>query len=253
MAAPLPAPAAPAPVLPDPRVRLVMALMLAFSFASVGTVMMLPVLGAGALLVLAVSGADGGLVRTRLRGAGVLALAFVVVLPFLAGDQVLWQLGPLRWHLQGLEAGGLMGGRLLAIVVVTLALLSPVAPFRLVAGARALGVPALMADLALLTLRYLDELRAELARARLARRLRGGTGGWRGLPEQGILLASALIRGQRRAERIWAAMRLRGYGAAGTLPVLPPLAGRDICAMVGVAVGSLALVVLDRALSTGTL
>lgn len=247
--------AAPAPASrpADPRVRLVMAVMLAFSMASVGNVVMVPLLGAVALAVLACSRADAAQVRSRLRGAGVVALALVLVLPFVAGDRVLWQAGALRWHADGLATALVMGARLLAIVTVTLALLVPVAPFRLVAGARALGVPALMADLALLTLRYLDELRAELARAMLARRLRGGKGGWRGLPEYGVLLASALIRGQRRAERVWAAMRLRGYGAAAAMPGLPPLAGRDIWAMVWVACGSVGLVMLDRAISTGAL
>ncbi|MDD7971153.1 energy-coupling factor transporter transmembrane component T family protein [Roseinatronobacter alkalisoli] len=235
------------PVQPDPRARLVMALILAFAFAAVGNVMLLPVLGMVALAVLALSGAAVGVVLRRLRGAGVLALGVVLILPFVTGDQVLWQFGPLRWHAEGLAAGLLIGGRLLAIVTVTLAFLTPLPPFRLVAGARALGVPTLMADLALLTLRYLDELRAELARAMLARRLRGGKGGWRGLSDYGVILAAVLIRSHRRAERLWAAMRLRGYGA-GVAQSLPPLAARARWGMVLVAAGGVALVLLDRAI-----
>lgn len=237
------APKTHAPAQPDPRARLVMALMLAFAFAAVGNALLLPVLGAVALAVLARSGMGARQVAVRLRAAGVLALGIVLVLPLMAGTQVLFQLGPLRWHAEGLAAGLLIAARLLAIVTVTLALLAPLPPYQLVAGARALGGPALMADLALLTLRYVDELRAELSRALLARRLRGG----RGLPDYGVILAAVLIRSHRRAENLWAAMRLRGYGAGGA-PVLPPFGARDIRGIGLAAATGIALVLADRAL-----
>ncbi|MCC5958624.1 MAG: cobalt ECF transporter T component CbiQ [Rhodobacteraceae bacterium] len=241
------APKTHAPAQPDPRARLVMALMLAFAFSAVGNALLLPVLGAVALAVLARSGMGARQVAVRLRAAGVLAFGIVLVLPLMAGTQVLFQLGPLRWHAEGLAAGLLIAARLLAIVTVTLALLAPLPPYQLVAGARALGVPALMADLALLTLRYVDELRAELSRALLARRLRGGKGGGRGLPDYGVILAAVLIRSHRRAENLWAAMRLRGYGAGGA-PVLTPFGARDIRGMGLAAATGIALVLADRAL-----
>lgn len=229
-----------------PRARLLATLALAFGIAALQGLASLPVaVGLAAAVVLASGQARA--VLHRLRGAALLALAIMVLLAMMAGDTVLAQLGPLRIRLEGLEAGALIALRLLSIVAVTLALLAPLSPFQLVAGLRGLGVPALMADLALLTLRYLDELGAELRRARLARRLRGGRSGWRALPDHALLLATGLIRAQARADRLWSAMRLRGYGT-GLAADLAPLRAGDWGAVTAAIIAALALVILDRVL-----
>ena len=230
---------APARLLPsDPRARLLAALALAFGFASVRDVALVPVIATLALGVTLAAEEPRATLR-RLRGPALLALAFVAILPLVSGPTVLWEAGPVRLRAEGLEAGFLIGGRLVSIVAVTLALLAPVSPLRLAAGLRGLGVPATMADLALLTLRYFEELRGEIARVRLARRLRGGRDGWRGVGEHGLVLAALVIRSQRRSERIWAAMRLRGYDAIAAPP--PAMGMRDraattLAAAIGIAV-----------------
>lgn len=239
------------------RTRLVAAVVLAFGFAAVTQAALVPLMLGLALalaLGLGVAQPDGrraplaALAARLARGLRlplVLALAALLTLPFLSGSTVIWQAGPLALRAEGLAAGALLAGRLVAIVTVALALLGPVAPMQLVAGMRGLGLPALMADLAALTLRYLDDLRAELARMRLARRLRGGREGWRALGAEGMILAAVLIRSHRRAERIWAAMRLRGHGAA-SVPPLPAPTGRDRAAMAAAVAVAVAVVVLDR-------
>lgn len=229
----------------DPRARLLAALALAFGFASVRDVALVPVI---ATLALGVMLAAGEPLRTlrRLRGPALLALAFVAILPLVSGATILWEVGPVRVRAEGLEAGLLIGGRLVSIVAVTLALLASVSPLRLAAALRGVGVPAAMADLALLTLRYFEELRGEIARVRLARRLRGGRDGWRSVGEHGLMLAALVIRSQRRSERIWAAMRLRGYDAIATPP--PALDGRDrVVTALAAAIG-IAVFVLGRSL-----
>lgn len=228
------------------RARLVMAFVFAFGFASVQTLAVLPVLWVIAGTAAVASGRPWQILL-RLRGAVVLAGAFALLLPLIAGETVLARIGPLTLYLEGAQAGALIAGRLLAIVTVTVAVLSPLSAFDLVAGMRGLGVPALMADLSLLTLRYMDEVGAQLARARLARRLRGGGTGWRALPEHALLLATSLIRAQARAEQLWAAMRLRGYGAGLAAPA-PPLSMRDRAFMTGAGALALAVVWMDRTL-----
>lgn len=226
------------------RARLVMAVALAFGIAAVQGLSLLPVVALLAGSALALAPDRRALIR-RLRPAALLALAFLVALPLLSGTTPLVQIGALAATVEGAQAGALVATRLLAIVTLTGVLLSPVPPFELVAALRALGLPGLMADLALLTLRYLDELTAELRRARLARRLRGGQGRLRDLPDHAALLVTALLRAQGRADRVWAAMRLRGYGA-GLGPPAPPLGARDRAAMAAAAAMALALVALDR-------
>lgn len=226
------------------RARLVMAFVMSFGFAAVQSVAVLPVLAALAGGALLASGGRGRAV-VRLRGAALLACGFMVVLPLISGETVMMRLGPVAFHHEGAVAGVLIAGRLLAIVALVLALLSPLPPFELVAGMRALGVPSVMADLALLTLRYMDEVSAQLARARLARRLRGGKTGWQALPDHALLLATSLIRAQARSEQLWAAMRLRGY-CAGLLAPAPPLPARDWALMLGAVALALAVLWLDR-------
>lgn len=233
-----------------PRARLLIALALAFAIAAVRELAMLPVL---ALLAggLALTCGQTRLIMRRIRGAALLALGLVLILPLISGQTILAQLGPLAFRLEGLHAGGLMAMRLLSVVAITLALLAPLSPFQLVGALRGLGVPVLMADLALLTLRYLDEASAGLRRARLARQLRGGRAdwrsGWRALPDHAAAFATGLIRAQVRSDRLWAAMRLRGYGTGLAIPVAP-LHARDRAAMSAAMVAALCIVWLDRTL-----
>lgn len=229
-----------------PRARLVIALILAFGIAAIQTLAALPLVVLIAVSVTLASG-QAYLVLQRLRGPALLALGVLVVLSLSSGQSVLAQLGPVALRLDGVQAGALIALRLLSIVALTLALLTPLSAFQLAGALRGLGVPVLMADLALLTMRYLDEVSAELRRAHLARRLRGGRAGWRALPEHAALLATSLIRAQSRAERLWAAMRLRGYGTGLAMPVAP-LRAPDWLAMGAATGAALAVLWLDRAL-----
>ncbi|MCC5957277.1 MAG: cobalt ECF transporter T component CbiQ [Natronohydrobacter sp.] len=230
----------------SPRARLVVVLFLAFGIAAVQGLAVLPwVIGLALAVVLACG--HWWLVLRRMRGPAALALGLVLVLPLIAGETVLAQLGPIALRLEGVQAAALIAGRLLAIVAITLALLAPLPPFQLVAGLRGLRVPALMTDLALLTLRYLDEVSADLRRAHLARQLRGGRSGWHALPDHARLLASSLIRAQARSERLWAAMRLRGYDTGLALPVAP-LQVHDWVAITGAALLGCGVIWLDRVL-----
>lgn len=219
-------------------------LALAFGIASVNGMTVLPLVALLAAGVALASGQAGTVLR-RIRGPALLALALVLVLPLVSGQTVLAQLGPVSLRQEGAQAAALIGVRLLSIVALTLALLMPLSPFQLVGGLRGLGVPSLMADLAMLTLRYLEEVTAELRRARLARRLRGGRAHWRALPDHAFLLAGGLIRAQVRAERLWAAMRLRGYGAGLAAPAAP-MRHRDRAGMAGAVLVALGIVWLDR-------
>lgn len=228
------------------RTRLVVVLALGFGIAAVQGLAVLPFVIALAVAVVLASG-QARLVLRRMRGPAALALGLGLVLPLIAGETLLAQLGPIALRLEGVQAAALIAGRLLAIVAITLALLAPLTPFQLVAGLRGLRLPALMTDLALLTLRYLDEVSADLRRAHLARQLRGGRRGWRALPDHARLLATSLIRAQARSERLWAAMRLRGYSTGLALPVAP-LQARDRAAITGAAILACGVIWLDRAL-----
>lgn len=222
------------------RSRLVAAFALAFGIASVQSLALLPAVAGLASAGVALSG-QTRLVMRRLRAPTALAFCILLILPLLGTGDTLLKIGPLTWHIDGAEAALLIVIRLLGIVALTLALLAPVSPFALVGAMRALGIPALLADLALLTLRYMNEMRDEITRALLARRLRGGRGGWAALHDHARLLAACLIRAQMRSERVWAAMRLRGY-ATGLASPVPALHRGDAVLMASAGLAALALV-----------
>jgi cobalt/nickel transport system permease protein len=224
------------------RSRLFAAFALAFGIASVQSLALLPVVAGLAMAGVILSGQARRVMRS-LRAPAMLAFGILLVLPLLGTGTPLLQLGPAIWHHDGAIAAVLIVTRLLGIVTLTLALLGPVSPFALVGAMRSLGIPALMADLALLTLRYLDDMRGEIARAMLARRLRGGRGGWGALPDHARVLAACLIRAQMRAERVWAAMRLRGYSTGLATPA-PTLHMGDVTLMTSAGIAALALVML---------
>lgn len=229
--------------MPDsigPRARILASLVLAFAVSAVNSVAMLPVLAllAGAALWL------GRAPWRRFRAPVALALAFVLGLGLSLGDSTVLRLGPVPLYAEGLQAGAMIAVRMLTIVALVWALLGRLSPLQLAQGLRGLHLPALMTDMTMLTLRYLNEVRAELARAELARRLRAGPTGWRALPDRALILAASLIRAQDRAERLWAAMRLRGHGASHPVARI----GMGELAALALAVAfAAALIWLDRA------
>ncbi len=233
----------------DVRLRLLAALILAFSIALVTSPLLVPLIAALAIAVARAAGMDRPSMCRLLRLPGLLVLALVSLLPFVSGETVLGRLGPLALHSEGLATALLIAGRALGIVLVTVALLGRVPLAELIAGLRGLGLPPLMADIALMMYRYGAEIRRDLDAMRLAMRLRGQP--WRlrfGLLQGlGWTLAALLLRSHERAERIWTAMRLRGYGAMGPAP-MPPLARGDLGRLLLLAMPGPLLLFIERLL-----
>ncbi len=116
-------------------------------------------------------------------------------------------------------------GRFVAIMTVAQVLLETTPLLRLVQASRSLGIPPLLSDMALLTYRYIDELAAQFQTLQITLRLRGlEHPSWQTLA---ALLGTLLIRSYRKAEQVYIAMQLRGYGHSQTEPVLLPPSRRD--------------------------
>lgn len=228
----------------DVRLRLLAAAGLGFAGASIDEPLLVPAMLALAVAVAWAAGMGWSALARALRLPGLVVLLLVAILPFAGGETVVWQVGPFFVHREGLAAATLVGGRALAIVILVVALLGQLPAGRLFAGMRALGMPALMVDIAMLMQRYLAEIGRDLSAMRLAMRLRGQP--WRlrlaVLRSLGWALAALLLRSHERAERIWMAMRLRGHGTSTSEP-LPPPERADLWRLAGLALPALALVV----------
>ncbi|MEJ2734860.1 MAG: cobalt ECF transporter T component CbiQ [Anaerolineae bacterium] len=199
----------------EPRVKLVglMALIFAFSF-----VRQLPLLPAMLLVTAALYAASHlplSYLLTRLRYPGSFLLIMAVVLPFLSGSTVLFQIGPLALRLEGsLELLRILV-KFVCILTIGLVLFGSGPFLSAIKAMRALGLPPILADMTLLAYRYLFEIGGDLSRMQTAMRLRGFKAHYlsgRGLAVLASLAGSILVRSYERSDRVYHAMMLRGYG-----------------------------------------
>ncbi len=210
---PLPCPASPLRRL-DPRWKLAGLLLTA---ALVAAVRALPPTGAallGALVLAAVARLPWRWYLGRVAAAGLFVALFALPLPFLlAGPGPTWAFGPVTVSWFGVSTALLVAAKALTILTLMLVLLASAPLEDTLKAAHALRVPGLLVQLAVLTYRYIFVLEGELARLRVALRVRG----YRNRADRhsyrtiGHVAGALLVRGYERAERVGQAMRCRGF------------------------------------------
>lgn len=156
------------------------------------------------------------------RAAMVLPFSAFVALgvPFVHGGNTITLLG---LHLSVAGLWLLIGATIKStLAAMALILLMATTPFHAILGGfRALGIPSILVDILSLTHRYLFLFLEEAARLRRAAIARGYAPKW--LPQAiivGRLIGNLFLRSYERAERVYGAMRLRGYN--GSLPTSSP-------------------------------
>jgi len=199
----------------ESRYRLIGLAVLIFAFSLVQDLRLLPAMLAVTLALYAVSRLPFSFLATRLRYPGVFLLMVALILPFLSGDTVLLRLGPLTVRQEGCLELLLIGVRFVSILTVSLVLFGAAPFLTTIKTMRALGLPPVLADMMLLSYRYLFEIADDLGRMETAIKLRGFRArrlSGRGLVTLASLAGSLLVRSYERSERIYQAMILRGYG-----------------------------------------
>jgi cobalt/nickel transport system permease protein len=199
---------------------------------------------AGALLLAALGRLPPRWFLGRLGAVAGFLLLFAAPLPFLLhGPDAGWPLGPVLVSAYGLRVALVLLAKGLAIVTLMLVLLVTAPLDATLKAARALHVPGLVVQLAMLSYRSVFVVADELARLRVALRVRG----YRSRVSRhsyhtiGSVAGTLLVRSYERAERVGQAMRCRGFdGRFRTLTAFRTTAV-DIMAFVGIvaAVGGL--------------
>jgi cobalt/nickel transport system permease protein len=201
----------------EPRHKLVGLMALIFAFSFVRDLRLLPAMIAVTAVLYAASRLPLPYLLTRLRTPGSFLLIMAVVLPLLSGSTVLVQVGPLALRLEGsLELVRILV-KFVCILTVGLVLFGSGPFLTTIKAMRALGLPAILADMTLLSYRYLFEIGGDLSRMETAMRLRGFGAhrlSARGLGILAALAGSILVRSYERSDRVYHAMMLRGYGQA---------------------------------------
>ena len=197
----------------DPRWRLLLILLTAVSISLFHSLLTLLLALGFTLVLLVLARMPWKWYLTRV-GALALALAlFVLPLPFWLRNRRAWSLGPVTLSQHGCMVALALAAKAVAIVSLALILLVSGPLDATLKAARALGMPGLLVQVTLLTYRYLFLLGDELARLRIALRVRG----FRNRADRhsyrtiGHVAGTLLVRGAERADRVSQAMRCRGF------------------------------------------
>lgn len=199
----------------EPRCKLVALLALIFAFAFVQQLILLPAMVIVTLIYYGVSRLPVTFLLKRLRYPGFFLVAIAILLPFSVGDTVIWQASFLTLRQEGLLALTLVITRFLCILTVGLILFGTAPFLTSIKAMRSLGLPAVLADMTLLSYRYIEQFGEDLRRMQTAMRLRGfrvNTLSRRNLTVLASLIGSLLVRSYDQSQQVYQAMILRGYG-----------------------------------------
>jgi cobalt/nickel transport system permease protein len=179
------------------------------------------------------------------------ALSFVTLfagpLPFLLGEPFLWAWGPLHISAPGTLLALKLSCKAATVATLVLVVLATAPIESTLKALHALRVPGLLVQLVLLTYRYVFVLMDELARLRVAVRVRG----YRARVDRhsyrtvGHVAGTLLVRGYERSERVGHAMRCRGFdGRFRSLTVFHTRTA-DVAGFLMVLTGSVGVGLLD--------
>jgi cobalt/nickel transport system permease protein len=151
---------------------------------------------------------------SRLGGVALVLGLFAAPLPFLlheASPAVVW--GPVQFSWHGVVIGVVLLARGLTVATLMLVLLGTAPLDATLKAAHSLRVPGFFVQLTLFTYRFLALVADELARVRVALRVRG----YRNRPTRhsyrtiGHVAGTLLVRSYERGDRVAQAMRCRGF------------------------------------------
>lgn len=237
-------------------VRCKIVTILAYSFIIVSLKHLTPSLVAIgiSLLVLVISRASFEKVILRLLAITGFVSMFLVIMPFSApvhnGDTVLVFNGMdwLGFNIRGLRLAAIIAAKAVAIALLMEPLLSTAPLPATLHGLSRLGAPEMVGQMVLLSYRYLHVFRHEARRMSSGMRVRGfrKRTDLSALRAVGNFIGMLFVRSFERTERVFDAMRARGYRGRFPEPVELRLRTRDLLvASFWLAAGA-ALIVYDR-------
>ena len=184
----------------------------------------------------------------RLAALAVFLALFTLPLPWLLdGNGPGWSFGPVRFSLHGLAVALLLSAKAVTIVTLFLVIQATAPLESTLKAAHALRVPGLLVQLGLLSYRYLFVLADELARLRIALRVRGyrNRANRHSYRTAGHVAGTLLVRGYERAERVGQAMRCRGFDGQFRALTAFTTHPSDVLAFLLVTAGAAALAAWD--------
>lgn len=200
----------------NPRIKFISLFVLILGFSLVQDLQLVPVMLLITAGIFSISRLPLPFLLSRLRYPGIFLGALIVILPLFTGETVIFRLGFLSIQSEGVAYMLLVVSRFIAILTVSLVIFGTSTFLTTVTTLRSMGIPSILADMLMLTVRYIFEIADSLTRMQRAMKLRGfelTKLDKRGATQLAGLMGSLLIRSYEQSERVYKAMRLRGYGA----------------------------------------
>ena len=197
------------------RPKLIAFIALIFSFTFINKLTFLPIAIIITTLLFYFSKLPLSFLISRLRYPGIFILAVVILLPLLTGDTILFSWGWLHLKKEGCLLMLIIVTRFVCILTTTLVLLATSPFLNLIKSLNSLGLSPIISDMMLLTYRYLEQFSDRLETMKKAIRLKGFNlhkYNHKQLTIVANLIGSLLVRSYEDSQRVYQAMKLRGYG-----------------------------------------
>ncbi len=217
-------------------------------------IFMLPCIAA---ILFIASGVPLSLLLSRFR-APVSFLLFVSVFLILFSEgQALFRIGPVILRSQGAILALNTCVRVLSIITVGIVMITTTPLSDLSGKLKGMLIPHIIVDIGIMTGRYIMVIGEDYSKMTTARKLRGYTPGKSIARRFGVIVPTAatlLINGFQQSERVFNAMRMRGYGSSAADEdrsyVLTRLSRSDVIIFLAIVTASVLLIVLEIAVET---
>lgn len=195
----------------DPRARIISLVLVIVAVCVVFSPAALAGLCLASFLMLMPSGLTLREVLRRLLPVNIFMALLWLTMPFLSEGPycTVWGIA-ISWI--GITQALIITLKANAIVAFTSAFLYPVETGTLAVGLHRLGVPSKMVWLLILSVRYVMGMADKVRKSALAIRMRSGKGGRMRFKAYGGLFAKLFVSSHESGERLYLAMRSRGYG-----------------------------------------
>jgi cobalt/nickel transport system permease protein len=200
----------------QPSLKLISLLSLIFSFAFVSNLYLLPLMVLITSFFYISSQLPRSFLQQKLRYPGIFIIAVVIFLPFVSGETVIFSFGNyLTIKQEGCLTVLLILTRFISIFTLSLVLFGTSSFVNNIKAMKSWGLSPILADMMLLSYRYLEEFENMLITMQIAVKLRGFENkklSDRNLKVLAGLTGTLLVRSYEKSQRVYQAMVLRGYG-----------------------------------------
>jgi len=193
---------------------------LIMSMTFVNTPLLILLLPVTAILLYLSSGLSLDILVSAFK-APILILLFVsVFLILFSGEEILAEIGPVHIRSEGTVLALLTFVRVLSVISVGVVMIRTTPLSGISTKLKSLMLPHVLVDIGIMTGRYISVIGDDYRRMKIARRLRGYSS--RVSLKRKLTLsvqssATLLIHGFQQSERVFNAMRLRGYGTVSSV------------------------------------